>query len=331
VGTLPKMRMRPVFLVGVPRSGTTMLRLILDSHPCVFTTVELPWIGGNYYSNGDYGPDASVRRLYRRLVELSADVFGKDMECVRVATRAFVDELVRIAMADRSAAVWVEKTPDNIVQVPFLAELFPDAKFVRVIRDGRDVALSTVNVAWKALNYFVQRNPGRMRWINVRQALSRRLSARLPAVLRDRFLKAPRHAHDLEASTVLYPVANTFQNALHRWQVWNELYDYYTRKLGTAELTVKYEDLLRDPHRRFPEIFEFIGIGWDDAVLNYGEYRHEVREGDVGGISAMKFRGIAPENAYKWKARLTGRQRRLVRRVFDPYLLAAGYEPTPSS
>ena len=57
--------MRPVFLVGVPRSGTTMLRLILDSHPCVFSTIEFPWIGGNYLSDG-YGPEASVRCLYRR-------------------------------------------------------------------------------------------------------------------------------------------------------------------------------------------------------------------------------------------------------------------------
>jgi protein-tyrosine sulfotransferase len=321
---------QPIFLVGVPRSGSTMLRLILDSHPSVFSTVELPWIGGNYFSDG-YGPEASVRCLYRRLANASMQTSSDGLERIKSACRAFVEQVIRTAMAGTNKTVWVEKTPDNIIQVPFLAELFPDAKFLRVIRDGRDVALSTLNVDWRALNYFIDSSPRQLRWINVRLGLQGRFRKRLPLSLQEIFLRAPRHARNLRAPTILYPVANTFYNALYRWQVWNELYERCTAELAVPQLTVRYEDLLLDPQGTFPEIFKFIEVGWDDRVLNYGEYRHEVRQGDVGGSSAMRFERVAPENAYKWKTRLTRRQRRLVRTRFDPYLVSAAYDRTPPS
>jgi protein-tyrosine sulfotransferase len=322
--------MQPVFLVGVPRSGTTMLRLILDSHPRVFSTVELPWIGGNYRSDG-YDPDVSVRALYQRLVNAWGQTFGDDVEGLKRACRAFIEDVVRVAMAGSTKPVWVEKTPDNIIQVPFLAELFPDAKFIRVIRDGRDVALSTVKVDWKVLNYFIERSPRTVRLINVRLGLYRRLSDRLPPALQEIVLRAPGHARDLRKPVIYYPVANTFYNALHRWQVWNERYEDDARNLKIQELTVRHEDLLLDPERTFPKIFEFIGVPWDEGVLDYGRHRHDLRQGDVGGTSAMKFDRLAPETAYRWKAGLTPRQRTLVQREFDPYLVSIGYEPTATA
>jgi hypothetical protein len=200
-----------------------------------------------------------------------------------------------------------------------------------VIRDGRDVALSTLNVDWRALNYFLDWTPQQLRWINLRLALQRRFRNHLPLSLQELFLRAPTHAQNLRAPTILFPAANTFYNALYRWQVWNELYDRYAAELGVPQLTVRYEDLLLDQQGTFPEIFKFIGARWDDRVLNYGQYRHDLRPGDVGGSSAMRFERVAPENAYTWKMRLTRHQRRLVRARFDHYLVAAGYERTPES
>lgn len=321
--------LQPIFLVGVPRSGSTMLRLILDSHPCVFSTVELPWIGGNYFVDG-YGPEVSMRGLYRRLLHSSADASWNDVDGLRSACRSFVEQLVRGAMTARGKTVWVEKTPDNIIQVPFLAELFPDAKFIRVIRDGRDVALSTLEVGWKRLNYFIQWSPGEARWINIRLGWYRRLCNRLPSSLQEIFLRAPRHAADLRAPTIFYPVANTFYNAIHRWQVWNQLYARHAGEVASRQLTVRYEDLLLDPEATLPELFEFIGVDWDERVLDYGKYRHDLQQGDVGGSSAVRFDRIAPENAQKWRTRLTRRQRTLVQNQFDHYLVSVGYESTPA-
>ena len=44
-------RLAPVIILGVPRSGTTLLRVILGSHSTIFATAETPWITGSYGDN----------------------------------------------------------------------------------------------------------------------------------------------------------------------------------------------------------------------------------------------------------------------------------------
>lgn len=118
----------PIFLVGCQRSGTTMLRLVLDSH-----------------SRISCGPETRFLTDLQRIV-------GRDWE--RLARFGFErdDWLRRIAdffggihtdyASGRGKARWADKTPLYALAIPFVTEVFPDAQIVHVIRDGRDVVVS---------------------------------------------------------------------------------------------------------------------------------------------------------------------------------------------
>jgi tetratricopeptide (TPR) repeat protein len=121
---------RPVFIVGLPRSGTSLTEQILASHPRVFGAGEL----------------TLARRIFDTLPGARAQG-GMPFDCLpsldrdstlRLAER-YLDELALInASADRI----VDKMPDNTVFLGLLATLFPQATLIHCRRDRRDVALS---------------------------------------------------------------------------------------------------------------------------------------------------------------------------------------------
>lgn len=130
-----------LFILGVPRSGTTLLRVMLDSHPNLAVGPECPWIAGSY------GKLTSFRDLYESLRD---DPRGpvKNFEGVTEdhaarALGAAIDQLLFSFAKSRGKTRWVEKTPNHLADLPFLLKLFPDAKFVHIVRDGRDVACSS--------------------------------------------------------------------------------------------------------------------------------------------------------------------------------------------
>lgn len=136
----------PLFVLGVRRSGTTLLRLILDR------------------SSGIAIPDEShfVPQLaHRHGAPVDRDRFLEDLRRLRTLPRwdlspDEVAPLVRSGMttgeaigaiftayaAKHGKPRWGDKTPAYMRHLPLLERLFPDAIFVHLMRDGRDVALS---------------------------------------------------------------------------------------------------------------------------------------------------------------------------------------------
>jgi protein-tyrosine sulfotransferase len=121
----------PIVLGGCGRSGTTVLRMMLDSHRRICC-----------------GPESSLFR--RRAVDTRwlADRFGFDPAEVRAlfeaaASRpAFIEAFAALCMRMAGKARWAEKTPRNISRIDAIFRCFPEARFVHVLRDGRDVACS---------------------------------------------------------------------------------------------------------------------------------------------------------------------------------------------
>lgn len=116
------------FLVGFPRSGTTLLEQALASHPDVRTMEEVDCLGdavGEYFYAED-GMD--------RFAALGEDALARyrDIYWRRVAEAGIA--------ADR--AVFVDKMPLNSVHLGLVARLFPRAKILFALRDPRDVVLS---------------------------------------------------------------------------------------------------------------------------------------------------------------------------------------------
>jgi hypothetical protein len=119
---------RPIFLVGCQRSGTTMLRLMLDSH-----------------SRISCGPETRFLADLERVVgkdwhRLSQYGFSQDDWLARIA--GFFDGVQADYARSRGKMRWADKTPLYALSLDFITRVFPDCQVVHVIRDGRDVAVS---------------------------------------------------------------------------------------------------------------------------------------------------------------------------------------------
>jgi tetratricopeptide (TPR) repeat protein len=117
-------RPAPVFLVGFPRSGTTLLDTLLMGHPAVHVLEEEPILQRVGEALGDFA----------RLPELS----GEEANRLRAL---YFEELDAFDPAARGKLV-VDKLPLNILGAPLIHRLFPDAKLIFAQRDPRDVVLS---------------------------------------------------------------------------------------------------------------------------------------------------------------------------------------------
>jgi len=144
---------RPVFVVGCPRSGTTLLRDLLRSHPRLSFPPESGGLPRLYRVHGDPPSDRRARLLAAELLgshsleRWGLDLRPADLEQARsfvaVVTPAY-EEWARREGKPR----WGDKTPQHVLAIPLLARLFPTAQFVHVLRDGRDVAVSLAGKRW---------------------------------------------------------------------------------------------------------------------------------------------------------------------------------------
>ena len=126
--SLPRTSTAPIFVVGCQRSGTTMLRLILDSH-----------------SRISCGPETRFLEDMERIVgsdwkRLSQYGFSQEEWLSRIA--GFFGGIQSDYAAGRGKERWADKSPRYAMKLDFILRLFPDAQIVHVIRDGRDVAVS---------------------------------------------------------------------------------------------------------------------------------------------------------------------------------------------
>ena len=119
---------RPIFIVGCQRSGTTMLRLMLDSHSQISCGPETRFLED---LERIVGPD------WKRLSQ-----FGYSQEEWLRRIREFFEGIQSDYARSRGKTRWADKSPRYALHIPFLLQVFPDAQIVHVIRDGRDVAVS---------------------------------------------------------------------------------------------------------------------------------------------------------------------------------------------
>lgn len=141
------------FIVGSPRSGTTLLRLMLDSHPDLAIPPEtgfLPAIG-ELEGKGE----ALQQRLFDTIVtfpanapawedfRISAETFRSRLRAIRPFTAAAGVRLFYRLYADRFGKPrWGDKTPLYSHHLRAIETLLPEARFVHLVRDGRDAAVS---------------------------------------------------------------------------------------------------------------------------------------------------------------------------------------------
>lgn len=156
--------MRRTFVVGCPRSGTTIVQALLARHPAIHTFPETAFFeqlhGKLEWRWGDARIKARThwrqrlglarRRTRETFATLHHQLIGST-PFPWAPLRASALSKRFLALLDRSAAaagrsMWLEKTPNHLLYIPEIEALAPDARFVHVIRRGVDVLASLADV-----------------------------------------------------------------------------------------------------------------------------------------------------------------------------------------
>jgi hypothetical protein len=149
----------PIFIVGCPRSGTGLVRNLLRSHPNLSFPRESHFIVPFYRAYGDPRTEREAIDLATRILatywirrwrlDVGPERFG--------GFRSFreVTSLLFELYAQREGKPrWGDKTPHYVTGIATLVELFPDARVIHIVRDGRDVALSWLDTQLEPGNLY---------------------------------------------------------------------------------------------------------------------------------------------------------------------------------
>jgi hypothetical protein len=162
-------RYQPFFIVGSGRCGSTLLRAMLEAHPDVHVPPE-----------SRLGPVVQEYRRYSRLpwnvllrILLAPLAYARAWELWEMAMGPLFLELEELAPAKRNLATvldtlyrahatahkpsairWGDKSPPNTPHLPALSAVFPDLQVVHMLRDGRDVVRSFMDVSNAGLPHF---------------------------------------------------------------------------------------------------------------------------------------------------------------------------------
>ena len=228
-----------VFVVGCPRSGTTLLQRMLDAHPQLAVSNDPHFIPFAPGVRDGLDPPVTAGlvewlRGYRTFARLDLD--ERVLDDAAAGATTFSDLVARIYDEfgrARGKALAGEKTPRYVRYLPLLHALFPNAHVVHLIRDGRDVALSTLEWARP------DRGPGRF---------------------------------DLWSESPLATCALSW-----RWHVSTGLHDAGT--LGALYEEVRYEDLVADPERMLREVTVALELPYAPEMLEFHRGRTRAEPG----------------------------------------------------
>lgn len=153
---------RRIFLVGCPRSGSTLLQSFMAAHPMImsfpeshyFTHLFHPWNRlrelGFASSNG--------RAQFKEFIRiLGRDEMMKRLPRTALLIRQYVDAFVGVLddiTIEKQKRIWVEKTPDHLRCAQVIEKYIPGSRFIHIVREGKDVVASLYEVSHRYPEYW---------------------------------------------------------------------------------------------------------------------------------------------------------------------------------
>ena len=228
----------PIFVVGSPRSGTTLLQRMLRSHPRISSPTGESHFMIPLYRNaksfGDLRKAENVRNVLQEMYRRNPNFLETDFPGMRFEVGSLAvdlhqkgcDSIPRIisGLFEKNAhgegkARWLEKTPYYVLHLRTIMEMFPAAQIIHIIRDGRDCALS-----------MFQRK------------------------------------YDFDVFTTYH--------AARYWKHFVDVGQKTGPVLGPkVYLEIRYEDLLKNPVATVRKICEFLGEEYSDSMVNFQKSR----------------------------------------------------------
>ena len=297
-----------IFIVGSPRSGTTILGEILDKHPEITQWYEPYFIWDRHFRDAE-----------------------DDVRGTQDATPVVQDQIVAsfLRYQEKTGSnIIVDKSPRNSLKIPFIRKIFPGSKFIHIIRDGRDVTLS-IHKEWLKRKKIVS---DRSDQFHYRKALS---------VVRAWLKRQPffydklnafwfeTHGHLLNKSKHLNQIrwdgATGWGPRFEEWRQvysdnsliqfnayqWLKCVDSIKRHWNAIpsqnKMEIRYEDLIQQGTDRINKILEFIAVRPNSEFLD--------------SLPVLK-----KNNFNKWKKEFSPRQLSEITHILSPMLISLGYE-----
>ncbi len=237
---------QPVFILGTGRSGTTILGMVLSMHHDVGFLNEPKALWHSVYAYEDLiGSYSSKKAKYR----LDSD--DASPQVIRASHHLFGAYL----MASFSSRV-VDKYPEMIFRVPFLKAIFPDAKFLFLVRNGWDTCSSIEQ--WS--DRLGKTNKSEVHdWWGV--------NSRKWTLLVDQLV--PEH-HDLAVhQQYLYGLQSHTDRAAVEWIITMREGLRLVNKYPNDVMRITYEELCQFPSDILESVCDFADLGKDEVFLDY--------------------------------------------------------------
>ena len=150
-----------IFVVGTPRSGTTLIQSVLAAHPDVFATRETHWMVRvrrpsspvwllDYLRLNSSRVQGALAYLSEHCPALHQQYVERPIPCRRLSEAPRVLEaLFSAAARAQGQTAWVEKSPEHVGYVGVIERALPEARFVHTIRDPRDNVASLYDAGRK--------------------------------------------------------------------------------------------------------------------------------------------------------------------------------------
>jgi hypothetical protein len=280
----PDFRPVRVFVVGTPRSGTTLLQSMLASHPQVLSFPETHYfkkIRGRLWrirKLGVVSPRAAAHCLDRLVEDVEPRVRRPDTLRwsidFSVYGRSFRD-VVDTACVSAGKQAWVDKSPVHLHCIDDIAQAMPDARFVHLLRDGRDVTAS----------FYERCLEDPERWV--------------PQVVRGRW----------RSQTFIREDNRLLAAVIARWNA--DLEITLAWRADDRHLIVRYDELVNDPGVVLRRLCDQIGLAFSDSMLEYKDSATRVL-GERARFDHMLgiYGPLRDASRLKWESVLNDEERR---------------------
>ncbi len=277
---------KPIFLIGTHRSGTTWLGGLLGQLKQVayWSEPRQVWSYGNWFLPDDVLAAEHARPAVKRYIRRRFERFTQRQRAQR----------------------FCEKTPSNCLRIPFVHEIFPEGRFVLLLRDGRAVFRSTVEMQQKSADW------SRI-WQRIRESSWRELPA-----YRDRigWVFQKLRGQPFEFWGVRPRGWKQWQQQLTRNQLiaiqWAESISYaldsWEDLPPDGQFKIRYEDILSSPNETLTQLAAFLELSQADQLIRAARGTAESRSAD------------------KWTAELSEPLLEEIRPIMEDTLNRIGYQ-----
>jgi hypothetical protein len=301
-----------VFIVGSPRSGTTILGELLDKHHHISQWYEPYFVWDRFFRTApdDERTEADAIPPVAKWIYRNFSNYKMKKKCV----------------------VLIDKSPRNSLKIPFILKIFPQAKFIHLLRDGRDVTLS-INKEWLRRQNIIQnpRSRGRFNYGEAYQVIRKFLSRQPFFKDKLRALWFETHGHLINKKKHLnrlrwkgeigwgprfkhwerfFEQSSLLQFNAYQWlHCVKHIETHWKLIQKNYRLIVHYEDLIQTPRQKITEILEFLGL---DARNSFFESLPELKA----------------DNYNKWKTEFSKEELKKIRPILTSQLKKFGYAET---